>query len=74
MADVSLALIAAKMIDNVDCSLAVSHCLCDSYIFRHNRGSEIETLPKYYDGYFALDILQKYYISTDLYTMLCITC
>lgn len=40
------------------------------YIFRHNRGSEIETLPKYYDGYFALDILQKYYVRTDLYSIL----
>lgn len=40
------------------------------YIFRHNRGSEIETLPKCYDGYFALDILQKYYIFTDLCSIL----
>lgn len=40
------------------------------YIFKHNQGSGIETLPKYYDGYFALDILQEYYISTDLYNML----
>lgn len=40
------------------------------YIFKHNRGNGIDTLPKYYDGYFALDILQKYYICTDLYSIL----
>lgn len=40
------------------------------YIFRHNRGSEIEAPPKCYGGYFALDILQKCYICTDFYSIL----